>query len=475
MKLFLQLVQCLPLAVLLAWMPPVRSADGTDGPTFAEFRAACAKLPKNRVLGGRLPPEELLPLPKFDVVGAELDRFFAAVTNGPAGSPASWVAERPQAGFTDVTRSWFAGGKTPFEPFVRKLVLPPGSRLLLQGDLHGDIHSLLAVLGRLQERGLMDGFRITDPAFQIAFLGDYTDRGVYGVEVIYTLLRLHRANPGRVHLVRGNHEDISLVSRYGFLAEGRGKYGRDFDATKILRAYDFLPVALYLGQGGDFVQMCHGGMEPGYDPAALLASEGTNRFQLIGELRQVQYLRGNPDWLAKEPMAADEAQGLFRDFRPEAPTSPTVLGFMWNDFTVFGAEPAFANNPERAYIYGRPAVQQLLRQAGGATARVHAVLRAHQHSGGPNPLMRRLVASRGIFRHWQETEVPTTDTVPLDRLETTAVRGIPEGSVWTLNVVPDSVYGQGNGFTFATVILLDIGDTFASWRLNVDTVEVPVR
>ncbi|MHB1308162.1 MAG: hypothetical protein ACYDC1_06600 [Limisphaerales bacterium] len=32
------------------------------------------------------------------------------------------------------------------------LLLVLGSRLFLQGDLHGDIRSLLAVVGRLQER-----------------------------------------------------------------------------------------------------------------------------------------------------------------------------------------------------------------------------------------------------------------------------------------------------------------------------------
>ena len=52
--------------------------------------------------------------------------------------------------------------------------------------------------------------------------------------------------------VRGNHEDVTLVARYGFLAEGRAKFGRDFNAAKLLRAYDFLPVALYLGIGQAF-------------------------------------------------------------------------------------------------------------------------------------------------------------------------------------------------------------------------------
>jgi hypothetical protein len=374
-----------------------------------------------------------------------------------------------------VARSWHGSLRTPFEPFVQKRLVPPGSQVLLQGDLHGDIHSLLAVLGRLQERGLLKGFQITDPRFYMAFLGDYTDRGLYGVEVIYTLLRLQLANPGRVLLIRGNHEDISLVSRYGFLAEGQAKYGADFDAAKVVRFHDFLPAAVYLGTGNDVVQLCHGGVEPGFDPRPLLQSDQTNAFQRIVELKQQAYLASQPPWARSDAAAGAEAAKWFRDFRPQSPISPSVIGFMWNDFTVFSGETAFANNPERASIYGKAAVTHLLQTQSAPTTRVHGVIRAHQHSGVPNPIMRRLMASRGAFRHWQEAAEPTGDRFEASTLETGASRPIPEGSVWTLNVSPDSVYGQGNGFTFATVVILQTAPAFADWRLSVGTVEVPVK
>ena len=89
--------------------------------------------------------------------------------------------------------------------------------------------------------------------------------------------------------------------------------------------------------------------------------------------------------------------------------------------------------------------------------------------------MRRLIASRGIFRHWQEAKISEDPSIAAGSIETGLARPLPEGSVWTLNVSPDSVYGQGNGFNFATVILLEIGPTFADWRLKIDTVEIPER
>jgi len=465
------------LLVALLWSGSVRAAD--TQPTFAAWRAACAKLPLNRVLAGRMPPKALLPLQTFAEFDRALDAYFALATNGPLASATNWLGTVPRREtFFNVARTWFTPPELPFEPFAEKLVLPSDATVFLQGDLHGDIHSLLGVLGRLQERKWLDGFKLTEPGLHVIFLGDYTDRGLYGVEVLYTLLRLKLVNPDRVHLARGNHEDVSLVARYGFLAEGRAKYGAAFNAEKVLRAYDFLPAVIYLGSGTDFVQLCHGGMEPGFTPGPLLTAPGTNCFQLLGPLRQAGFLRANADWLKGDPEAA-KAGHQFSDFTPTAPTTPGSIGFMWNDFTVFSDEAALAHNPDRGFVYGQGAVRYLLRSAGGGEARVRAVIRAHQHSGIPNPIMRRLIASRGLFRHWQETNsvaAQNAEAVALARLiETNASRVLPEGSVWTLNVAPDSVYGAGCGFDFATFGVLRLGDWFSDWRIAVETVDVPTR
>jgi hypothetical protein len=461
----------------LLWAGGLLAADAA--PTFAEWRAACAKLPPNRALNGRMPSRSLLPLQTFTEFDRVLDAAFALATNGPLSNASQWVgpAARRET-FLDVTRTWFAAPRIPFEPFAAKLVLPAGSKVFLQGDLHGDIQSLMGVLGRLQERKWLDGFTLIDPDLHVIFLGDYTDRGLYGIEVVYTLLRLQLANPDRVHLVRGNHEDVNLVARYGFLAEGQAKYGAAFKAEKLLRVYDFLPVVLYLGSGTNFVQLCHGGMEPGFSSGRLLEATGTNRFQLLGPLRQAGFLRDHPDWLTASADAATAREQL-NDFTPSAPTTPGVIGFMWNDFTVFRDEAAFAHNPERAFVYGQPAVGYLLHAAGQGEARLHAVIRAHQHSSLPNPLMRRLIASRGLFRHWQETNSSQAQLAEpsslAKRIETATNRALPEGSVWTLNVSPDSTYGVGCGFDFATFGVLTLATRYEDWRITVETVDGPVR
>jgi len=160
----------------------------------------------------------------------------------------------------------YGGKKVAFQPFAAKLVLPKDATVILMGDLHGDVRSLLCSLDELNDRKILDGFKFCDSKHYLLFLGDFTDRGAYGTEVLYTLFSLKLTNPDRVYFARGNHEDFNIVSRYGFLDELRAKYGQEANITKVMRSHDLMPVVYYVGTSSDFLQMNHGGMEPGYDP-----------------------------------------------------------------------------------------------------------------------------------------------------------------------------------------------------------------
>ena len=73
-----------------------------------------------------------------------------------------------------------------------------GRKLILVGDLHGDLQSLTTIL---QKSGFID-----DLSSIIIFLGDYGDRGEESVEVYYVTLYLKSRFSDRVILMRGNHE-----------------------------------------------------------------------------------------------------------------------------------------------------------------------------------------------------------------------------------------------------------------------------
>lgn len=446
---------------------------------FADWRAACERLPSNRSLKLRFPPRDLLPLRSFEEFRPVLEAFFQLCQTGELAEEGAWLGAQPtREEFFNTSAAYFLRPAIPFQPFAQRCLVPPGAEVLFHGDLHGDIHSLNTWLGWLNQAGYLRDFQIARPNVYLVFLGDYTDRGLYGVEVLYTILRLKLANPERVLLVRGNHEDVSLAARYGFLAEGQAKYGREFDARAVMRLYDFLPAVLYLGCGDTFIQCNHGGMEPGYDPGALLDAPDGVRYQFLGELKQAQFVKAHPAWVAALPKPSWRiAQGVLKDFRPESPTEPAVLGFMWNDFSVVAGEPDLAIDPGRAFVYGPTVTRLLLEQASTPRRRVHAVFRAHQHANTLTPMMRRLKASRGVFRHWQETDALewlAADPAALAaRLETAEERPVPPGSVWTFNVSPDSVYGEGCDFDFDTFGILMTAAAVEDWRLRV--VNLPVR
>jgi protein phosphatase len=88
-----------------------------------------------------------------------------------------------------------AGDSIVSEGLVR---VKQGRRLILVGDLHGDLDSLTLIL---QRSGFVD-----DLSSIIIFMGDYGDRGEESVEVYYTTLYLKSRFPDRVILMRGNHE-----------------------------------------------------------------------------------------------------------------------------------------------------------------------------------------------------------------------------------------------------------------------------
>ena len=429
-----------------------------------------------------MPAKKQLPLKDFAIVDAAATRVLQQFQRSTLSDTSNWIGTSPRKDeFFDMERSYYRRPPIPFQPFAQKVKIPAGSEVVFHGDLHGDIRSLVSTLDWLNENGYMDGFKLKKSNTYFVFLGDYVDRGSYGVEVLYTLMRLKLANPDRVLMARGNHEDFKMTATYGFLREGQMKYGREFNPLPLWRIYDFLPVVIYLGVGDDYLQCNHGGMEPGYNPGSLLADRGKVRYELLGELKQKTFAEKHPDWLrtsSNEIRAMAEAK--LADFTPATPVSPNPIGFMWNDFFVFGDEPELGFNSARlAFNHGQASTAFLMRVGSSESAKLRSVFRAHQHSGNPNPAMNRIVASRGAFRHWQATD--SLKHAGLDKsalrslIEHADLRRVPAGSVWTFNVSPDSLYGAGNDYAFDTIGILSTAESFDDWRLKVVNIPVSVE
>jgi hypothetical protein len=151
-----------------------------------------------------------------------------------------------------------------------------------------------------------------------------------------------------------------------------------------------------------------------------------------------------------------------------------MIGFMWNYFSVFRDEPQLGYL--RSLVYGPIPTRRILADASTQQIRLRGVIRAHQHSAPLNPLMSRLVACGGVYRHWQANEDSSQAGHSLAEIRKTLKPGspqpLPDGSVWTLNVSPDSPYGVGCGFNFTAAAILDLAPDFNDWRISTLTVDV---
>ena len=129
------------------------------------------------------------------------------------------------------------------EPTVLTLQLPCS----VVGDIHGQFHDLK----ELFEIGGVP------PQTNYVFLGDYVDRGHYGLETLLLLLCLKIRFPARVSLLRGNHECSMQTRDYGFYDECMKKYGNVNVWKYCVKAFEVMATAATLG-GAIFC--VHGGL-----------------------------------------------------------------------------------------------------------------------------------------------------------------------------------------------------------------------
>ncbi len=161
--------------------------------------------------------------------------------------------------------------------YVRKLILKPGDEIYCVGDIHGCIGSLVRNIWIWRCIGLLDdNFKVAKGKY-ILFLGDYVDYGSNSISVLYTLLKLKLHNWDQIILCRGNHESAAMSSQFKFLQTMQTSYpeeGQSLWASCAINCCNILPFAVYIGVEGNnkFIQCCHGGLEPGYNPKDFLAS-----------------------------------------------------------------------------------------------------------------------------------------------------------------------------------------------------------
>lgn len=143
------------------------------------------------------------------------------------------------------------------EPSVLQINAYEGEDIVVVGDIHGNIESLINIF---QAKG--------DPSItKYLFLGDYVDRGQNSCEVIVLLYAFKCLYPENIHLIRGNHEFRSMNDHYGFKEEcykrikikvnDKYMYGGQKFYDIITDSFQYLPICAILNEK---VFCVHGGI-----------------------------------------------------------------------------------------------------------------------------------------------------------------------------------------------------------------------
>lgn len=351
--------------------------------------------------------------------------------------------------------------------YAQKLDLPKDSKVYIHGDIHGDCHSLMAYLSKLRTDGIIDkDFKINGNNY-IAFLGDYTDRGIFGIEALYAVMRLKIANPKKVILQRGNHEDIKVNFDYGFLSfnkdffldpdvpidgEIKQRYGfnkgQEYTPIRTIscvlkQIYMLMPVASFVcilpekeSALKKYSLLCHAGVEPRYNPNKLLAQPGEQVFQ------KIEYLN---DWVDKKTKyCLCDISNTLEELNHYIKT--TDIGFLWNDHNLaknvlfdkkgprYGDEILLSNRTVKNYIAACKTEKYALEN----------IFKGHEHSG---KLFELAIECGGIFNICQDNKNQWNGKDPIE------LEGRQQ-PVWFLNVGPDSDYGRHKRYRFDTHCIL---------------------
>jgi len=129
------------------------------------------------------------------------------------------------------------------------------------GDFHGQYQDMMRFFDLW--RGPIESIHGGDiESYDYLFLGDYVDRGANSLETICLLMALKVKFPTQIHLLRGNHEDISINQAFGFAEECEERLDDNLQDEysvfqTINRFFEWLPLAAVIE---DRILCLHGGI-----------------------------------------------------------------------------------------------------------------------------------------------------------------------------------------------------------------------
>lgn len=160
---------------------------------------------------------------------------------------------------------------------TERLDVTTGNTLFVRADIHSDVATVIGQLEVLQAEGFLDAEYRCKEGFHMLFLGDFCDRGQNDIETLTVLLKFRMENPNAVHLIRGNHEDLSTQIDGNFSEEWRLLLRQ---SVLFSTFYNSLPVAICAGDMNatekgrrEFIHFSHGSVQTSLDLSPITSGE----------------------------------------------------------------------------------------------------------------------------------------------------------------------------------------------------------
>lgn len=289
--------------------------------------------------------------------------------------------------------------------FLTKLVVPSDTTTVVIGDIHAKIETVDGLLHSLLDNGLIDSYMHVQNNVRIVFLGDYTDRGGQSFKVLASAALLAIKNPGRVFLLKGNHEDYDINLAFNIVGE-ISQIEADVDKQNFLIAllknfYNYLSPFMFLGYttGTNIRYQClvHGSLDLRYDYLPLidfgydnlLANGGLVFWQLHENDINPKFINvitmEQSTQAPKDAQKADQDSIIFQELRRQCDPSQEdfslIRGFVWNDIDMINIQNIYVKKGERGpdSIIQEPLLVNSIVSYLSKKSNVDGLVHAHLH------------------------------------------------------------------------------------------------
>lgn len=274
-------------------------------------------------------------------------------------------------------------------PCIAKLIFPQNTRIEIIGDIHGDMDTVEAILKSLKNKNLINELMYIPDNTRIVFLGDYTDRGDFNLQVLESALILYAKNPTKVFLLKGNHEfDISkkncdVLTEIKEL-EPKNIHARNKLLSNIIKVYECMPIGVFIGFQGQkqtpYYFLAHGGPDIRFDYSDFLNLNETPICFWMLTMEDILKTTRTQELFANIYKQLEQHPETIQAFKSQIKELP-AFGFLWNDIIDFSCTLPIikSNRGESSIALDSIFIQHFLESFTTENAKIIGLIRGHQH------------------------------------------------------------------------------------------------